>query len=164
MDRNTWVSQQYFIIHEDFSIWLRRPIVWTGTVEELQISNEASPKIGKASDWLEATHLLTPWQLQRNRFWKRAAWITIIYNWNINLQLKNGKILILEDCVVHKKDVFAESSLAHAASWRPSFSVYPLAVSRAGNSSLLQFFQSSGPDYRSAELYGDSRLSGRFRD
>ena len=25
-------------------------------------------------------------------------------------------------------------------------------------------FHSSGPDYRSAELYGDSRLSGRFRD
>ena len=50
---------------------LRRPIVWTGTVEKLQIQNEAWPKIGKASDWLEATHLLTPWQLQWNRFWKR---------------------------------------------------------------------------------------------
>ena len=42
-----------------------------------------------------------------------------MYNWNINLQLKNGKILILEDVVVHKKDAFAESFLAHAASWRP---------------------------------------------
>ena len=28
-------------------------------------------------------------------------------------------ILILDDFVVHKKDVLAESSLAHAASWGP---------------------------------------------
>ena len=53
-----------------------------------------------------------------NRSRKRAALITLDKR-NINLQLKNVKIFILEDFVVHKKDVFAESSLAHAVQRRP---------------------------------------------
>ena len=64
----------------------------------------------------------------------------------------------MEDSVVHKKDVFAESSKARSHTLFGGtaitfpFSVCPLAATRAVNSSLLRFFQLSNPDSRSAEL------------
>ena len=55
---------------------------------------------------------------------------------NINLQLNNAKILILEDFLVHKNDVFAESS-PHAASWGRHYrSVYSEPSSGYGFSSF----------------------------
>ena len=54
-------------------------------------------------------------------------WITIDKR-NINLQLKNGQILILEDFVVHKKDVFcwklARTCCFMGAAITVPFSVY----------------------------------------
>ena len=65
----------------------------------------------------------------------------------------------MKDFVVHLKDVlvFSESSLAHAVSGGGApFSVRPLTVTFSSDAVQI--------DPRSSELYGDSRVSGRFRD
>ena len=64
------------------------------------------------------------WQPKVAKFSNEWLNLTTLPNFEFpepNYSLKNGEILILEDFVVLKKDVFAESSLQHAASWGPPF-------------------------------------------
>ena len=128
--RSFYFQRIWFVVskssrHSVVFVKLRSPRVLTGKLENCKFKTRLNKKSGKnrkASHWLEATHLQTPWQLQRNRFRKRAASILIIIdkrNIYLTYSLKMETKIILEYFLVHKKDVFAESSLAHAVSWVP---------------------------------------------